>query len=94
MSEAAEAAAKKAFESVTRKEQRAVEAAARRERDAEEREMFRVRMASEHAGGLPPEVADAVWQRAWDEGHSSGWTSVEWHYEELADFARMVRSAS
>lgn len=43
---------------------------------------------AEHMHGashLPQSVRDAIWDKAWEDGHSSGLYNVEIHYEEVAD---------
>lgn len=43
--------------------------------------------------GLPNAVRDAVWKKAWDDGHASGIHEVEMHYEELADIVKAAYEA-
>lgn len=45
-------------------------------------------MHEKHGVGLTEAVHAKVYARAYDEGHAYGYTEVEEHYIELADFVR------
>lgn len=49
---------------------------------------FAAALADEYLDEIPVgprgTVAEAVFRRAWEDGHSAGYSSVEWAYEELA----------
>ena len=51
-------------------------------------------LAVEYAYGLPEGIFSGLFERAWEDGHSSGLTSVENYYQEYADFARKVVEAA
>jgi hypothetical protein len=42
-------------------------------------------LASTYLPGVASVVADAVFAKAWDDGHAEGYYSVESHYEDLSD---------
>ncbi|MFE6967209.1 hypothetical protein ACFVAJ_19145 [Agromyces sp. NPDC057679] len=46
-----------------------------------------------YAEDLPEAVAPIIFERAWEDGHSSGYSEVESQYVDLAEFARKVRAA-
>lgn len=48
---------------------------------------FRAYLAFEYADGLPTETQDAIWEEAWEDGHSYGYGNVELYYEDYADLA-------
>jgi hypothetical protein len=48
----------------------------------------------EYGYDLPESVQKSVFSRAWEAGHSSGYTEVEYHYQEDAEFAREVIAAT
>lgn len=50
-------------------------------------------LIDEFAADLPKTVGVEIFSRAWDAGHSEGYVQVGYQFEELAEFARMVRSA-
>lgn len=60
-------------------------------REGEIRTQFAVDLAQQY---LPPElskrVTDAVFWKAWEDGHASGYRSVEDIYEDLAELATLV----
>lgn len=64
--------------------------AAYREAQAEIRSRFAAALADEHLPHLPDEATDAVFERAWEEGHSSGFHSVEGSYADLAALIEKV----
>lgn len=66
---------------------------ARWRREAEDRKAFAQDLAAEYADGLPEALQEKVFEKAWDDSHSSGFQSVENTYEEYADFARFAREA-
>jgi len=39
---------------------------------------------------LSRSVRDALWQKAWDDGHSNGLREVELHYEDIVDIVRLA----
>lgn len=53
------------------------------------REGFKAAL-SEHYGTGHREIDDRVYDKAWQEGHSSGLHEVEVHYEDLAELAQFV----
>lgn len=55
------------------------------ERSALERQ-WRDWLHKEHAPGFPAELDSLVFQKAWGEGHSSGYHEVENIYENLTEF--------
>ena len=63
----------------------------RRDRQAEEQAHYRAEFAAENGlADYPREVADKVWDLAWEHGHASGYTEVGYHY---ADFAQVAVAA-
>jgi len=50
-------------------------------------------LKDEHGYDLPAAAQSAVYSKAWEDGHSSGYQEVESCYMNLADFARTVRQA-
>ena len=50
-------------------------------------------LEAEYAEGIPASLLTNIFDRAWAEGHSSGYQDVENHYEQIADFAREVLAA-
>lgn len=66
---------------------------ARVERDrqnAENQAAWRSWLHREYLNGFGRETADAVYRKAWEDGHSSGYREVEMHYQELADIVKTV----
>lgn len=47
-------------------------------------------LAEEYAWDLNQKARDAIYAKAWSDGHSSGYSEVEHHYLELSE---LVRSA-
>lgn len=50
-------------------------------------------LAEEYAYDLPVSLHANLFEKAWEEGHSSGYDSVESCYEDYAAFARKVITA-
>lgn len=66
------------------------ERAAYEKREAEIKGEFEAELADEYLSGYPKNVADAVFNRAWANGHASGYQDVEGHYMELAELVEIV----
>ncbi len=49
------------------------------------REEFKADLAECYLPKLPKRATDAVWEKAWDDGHSAGCSDVDYHYSELAE---------
>lgn len=47
-------------------------------------------LGQEYASALPEKVRAILFARAWELGHHNGYSEVEHHYEELADFTLSV----
>lgn len=45
-------------------------------------------LAAEYAGDLNQKARDAIYAKAWSDGHSSGYSEIEYHYIELAELVR------
>jgi predicted metal-dependent phosphoesterase TrpH len=50
-------------------------------------------LADEYADDLPAAAQNAIYRKAWEEGHSSGYYEVENHYSELSELGRLIRNA-
>ena len=62
----------------------------RTRQDQENRAAWQSWLHREHLNGFGRETADAVFRKAWEDGHSSGYREVEMHYTELADIVKTV----
>lgn len=54
---------------------------------------FRDWLGNEYASEYPENVQGAIFGKAWEYGHSSGYFEVESYYQELAEFAETLRLA-
>lgn len=64
--------------------------AERRAAGRAERDVHRDRMAAEYLEGYPKRVTDAVYAKAWEDGHAERFENVEFHYDELASLIRLA----
>ena len=79
------ATADRAVQRAVRAEQRRIDAEARREREAETMAHYRSEFAAVFGiAHLPRAVTDEVFDFAYREAHSDGWSNVESHYGEVA----------
>lgn len=79
------AASDRAVQRAVRAEQRRIDAEARREREAETKAHYRSEFATDFGiAHLPRAVTDEVFEFAYREAHSDGWSTVENHYGEVA----------
>ena len=54
--------------------------------------LFRKALEEEFAlSEWPQPVLDAVYSKAWEDGHAYGYHEVACHYSELCDFVKVVR---
>jgi hypothetical protein len=55
---------------------------------------FRADLIEEHGTEvLPPEVENALFAKAWEDGHSAGYGEVAGHYDELATLVLLAFNA-
>jgi len=59
-----------------------------RQKVAKLESQWRKNLYNEFAGGIPDEAADAVYAKAYADGHSSGYNEVENEFRELTDLVR------
>ena len=55
---------------------------------------FKAYLADTYASGLPATVQDRIFGKSWEDGHSSGYSEIENHYIDNADFAEFVFNAA
>jgi len=56
---------------------------------------FKAALAVEyHLSGYNPAISDTVWELAWEDGHSHGYSEVEIHYADFAAFAEKIVAAT
>lgn len=67
---------------------RAIDMKAYRERDAEIRAQFEKDLAEEFAHDLHEGAQGVIFNKAWEDGHASGYEEVAMHYEELTNIVR------
>ena len=53
-------------------------------KQAAEEQALKAKLETEFAEGWGPATKKAVWNYAWEEGHSSGYSEVRIYYENLA----------
>lgn len=53
--------------------------------EEEERQAFKRKMEAKYARTWGQKTRKSVWNLAWEEGHSSGFSGVEQYYQELAE---------
>ena len=75
------------------KEERLAAHRAYREEVSKIESEFTAWLANEYAPGLPAEVQARIWSKSWEEGHAYGYSEVENHYIDNADFAEFVYNA-
>ncbi len=66
------------------KETRTAEIKAYREEISRLEQQWKDWLAAEYLPQLSASKTDEVYRKAWEDGHSSGYQEVEYHYEELA----------
>lgn len=54
---------------------------------------FRAWLANQYASSLPVSVQSKIWEKSWEDGHSAGYSEVESHYMDNADFAEFAFNA-
>jgi hypothetical protein len=54
---------------------------------------FKAYLADTYASSLPTAVQDRIWSKAWEDGHASGYSEIENHYIDNADFAEFAFNA-
>lgn len=62
-----------------------------REEEGRIKESFAADLAAEYMPYMPKAVTDLVFSRAWEEGHSAGYSSVAGEYEALTDFVMAIK---
>lgn len=72
------------------KEEREAERARRSVATQAIMEEFKQYLHVEHGVNLNEKQHNIVYSKAWADGHSAGYSEVEHHYIELADFAREI----
>lgn len=88
------------FEQIHREmdEENALKPRADRDRQAEReagyalRIDFGVALGEEYASHLSPALRDIIFEKAWSDGHSSGYHQVESEYDDLVDFVNKARA--
>lgn len=69
------------------------ERAAYRKQEREERAAERAKMEAEFGtADMPEKARDLIWNKAWEDGHSSGYGEVRMHYDDLSDIAKAARN--
>lgn len=51
---------------------------------------FAQALATEYTPDLPSVIQESIFQKAWSDGHSSGYHEVEYAYQELANLANQI----
>jgi hypothetical protein len=54
---------------------------------------YKAALISEEASHLPEAAADAIYQKAWNDGHDSGFYGVYAHFTELVELADLILAA-
>ena len=69
------------------------DAQTRRKKQREERDQFRTECEAEYCPNWVSQATrDAVWRKAWEDGHSSGNAEVAFQYDDLMDIVRTMQS--